>query len=134
MKIGDYVNSAGVEGLGFAIPATTVKEIVNQIITQGYVSGRPSLGIAGESISSFYQMYYHLPAGLYITQVLDGSSAEAVGLQAGDVLISIDNTRISGSDTLKTILYSHEVGDTVQAVIYRGGRKYQVELTIDEAR
>lgn len=134
MKIGDYVNSAGVEGLGFAIPTTTVQDIVNQIITQGYVSGRPTLGIAGESLSTFYQMYYHLPAGLYITEVADGSSAEAVGLHPGDVLISIDDVRILSSDTLKTVLYSHEVGDTVQAVIYRKGRQYQVELTIDEAR
>ncbi len=134
MKIGDFVSSAGVEGLGFAIPTTTVQDVVNQIITQGYVSGRPSLGIEAESISSFYQMYYNLPAGLYITEVLDGSSAEAVGLRSGDVLVILENTRVTGMDAVKSILYSHKVGDTVSAVIYRNGRQYQVELTIDEAR
>ncbi|MBQ4600676.1 MAG: trypsin-like peptidase domain-containing protein [Oscillospiraceae bacterium] len=134
MKIGDYVSSAGVEGLGFAIPATTVQEIVNQILAQGYVSGRPTLGITGEGLSTFYQMYYRLPAGLYITQVEENSSAASVGLQPGDVLLSIDETRIQSVDTLKSVLYSHQVGDTVQAVIYRSGRRYQVELTVDEAR
>ena len=58
MKIGTFTDTAGVEGLGFAIPSTQVKEIVDQIITQGYVSGRPTLGIYGETLSSFYQHYY----------------------------------------------------------------------------
>lgn len=96
--------------------------------------GQPFLGIEGESISSFYQMYYHLPAGLYITEVTEGSNAEKVGLRSGDVLISIDNTHIPDNDTLASILNAHQVGDTVQAVIYRGGRQYRVALTIDEAR
>ena len=48
MKIGTFTNQAGVEGLGFAIPSTIVKEIVDQIISQGYVSGRPTLGLRGE--------------------------------------------------------------------------------------
>ncbi len=134
MKIGDYVSSAGVEGLGFAIPSTTVQDIVNQLMRQGYVSGRPSLGLEVERISSFYQMYYRLPAGLYITGIEAGSNAEAVGLQMGDVLVRVDDTRILDTDTLKTILYSHQVGDTVQLVIYRGGRQYQVALTLEEAR
>jgi serine protease Do len=66
MKIGDQMSTAGVEGLGFAIPSSTVKEIVTQLIQQGYVSGRPTLGIWGEGLSSFYQVYFRLPSGLYV--------------------------------------------------------------------
>ena len=65
MKIGAFTDSAGVEGLGFAIPSVTVKDIVDQIIRQGYVSGRPTLGISGETLPSFYQYYYRFPEGLY---------------------------------------------------------------------
>ena len=73
MKIGTFTDKAGVEGLGFAIPSATVKEIVDQLIRQGYVSGRPTLGIEGEMLSTFYQYYYRLPAGLYISRVEEGS-------------------------------------------------------------
>ena len=55
MKIGAFTESAGVEGLGFAIPSATVKDVVEQLISQGYVSGRPTLGITGEALSVFYQ-------------------------------------------------------------------------------
>ena len=83
MKVGVFSNSSGVEGIGFAIPSTTVQEIVNQLINQGYVSGRPSLGIAGASLDKFDQYYFHLPAGLYIETVAEGSPAQQVGIARG---------------------------------------------------
>jgi len=132
MKIGAFTDSAGVEGIGFAIPSATVKDIVDQLITQGYVSGRPTLGIEGEALSSFYQHYYRLPAGLYITQVEPGSDAAAKGIETGDMLLSIDGQRITTMDQLKSILYDREVGETVEVIIYRGGERYQVPLTLGE--
>jgi serine protease Do len=134
MKMGDSMGAGGVEGLGFAIPSNTVRDIVNQLIAQGYVSGRADLGITGESISDFYQFYYRLPKGLYITDVKAGSSAEEIGIEPGDILISIDDTRITGSSSLETLLYNYAPGDTVTAVIYRSGRQYTVTLTVDEAK
>lgn len=133
LKIGDYTSAAGVEGLGFAIPSTTVKEVVDQLVTQGYVSGRPELGITGEEISPLYQHLYYLPEGLFITEVAENSDAAAKGISPGDVLISIDDTRITDMEELKTCLYSHTAGDTVQVVIYRSGKSYQLTLTIGEA-
>lgn len=133
MKVGDYMSSAGVEGLGFAIPSTTVKEIVNQLVRQGYVSGRPSLGITGEEVSSFYQLYYRLPEGLYITEVAGDSDAAQQGIQPGDILLRLGEERISSQDDLNACLYGLEVGDTVEAVVYRSGRQYSVTLTVGEA-
>lgn len=133
MKMGDSMSTAGVEGLGFAIPSNTVTDIVNQLIENGYVSGRPSLGITGEGISSFYQFYYRLPQGLHITNVKKGSSADLVGIQAGDILMSLDGIAITSSDALKTALYAYEPGDAVQAIIYRAGKQYAVTLTVGEA-
>ena len=132
MKIGAFTDSAGVEGIGFAIPSVTVKDIVDQLISQGYVSGRPTLGIEGEALSSFYQHYYRLPAGLYITHVLPGSDAEAKGIESGDMLLSIGGQRIVNMDQLKSILYDHEVGDAVEIIIYRDGERYQATLTLGE--
>ena len=134
MKIGTFTDSAGVEGLGFAIPSATVKDVVDQLIEQGYVSGRPTLGINGEDLSVFYQHYYRMPAGLYITHVQEGSQADRSGILVGDILLALDDNRINGVEDLNSFLYSHQVGDTVTAVIYRGGKQAAVELTLTEAK
>jgi len=133
MKIGDYMSSAGVEGLGFAIPSTTVKEIVDQLVTQGYVSGRPALGLSGTVVSAFYQMYYRLPEGMYITEVEPDSSAAAAGLRVGDILLQVNDTRIYDPEDLTALLYSCNVGDTLDVIIYRSGRQYSAAITVDEA-
>ncbi len=132
MKIGAFTDDAGVEGLGFAIPSVTVKEIVDQLIAQGYVSGRPTLGIEGDSLASFYQHYYRMPAGVYITYVDPASDAYAKGLQDGDILLQVNGTRVTSMEELKAIILECAVGDTVETVIYRSGQQYLVELTLME--
>ena len=134
MKIGAFTDSAGVEGIGFAIPSATVKDIVDQLITQGYVSGRPTLGLEGEALSTFYQHYYRLPAGLYITHVSPGSDAQLKGIENGDLLLSIDNQRITTMEELKALLFDRDVGETVETIIYRAGQQYRVELTLGEQK
>ncbi|MBE6979685.1 MAG: PDZ domain-containing protein [Ruminococcaceae bacterium] len=134
MKMGDFASSSGVEGLGFAIPSTTVKEIADQLIEQGYVSGRPTLGLTGETVSAFYQFYYHLPNGMYISEIDPQSDAARKGLEAGDILISVDDTRISNMDELEALLSNYDVGDTVRIVIYRAGRQYSAQLTLHESK
>lgn len=132
MKIGDYMSTAGVEGLGFAIPSTTVKEVVDQLASQGYVSGRPSLGLEVEAISRFYQSYYGLPTGAYITEVRSGSDAESKGLVPGDILLSLNGAAILDQDDLTEALYSCQVGDILEAVVVRGSKRYTLELTVEE--
>ena len=134
MKIGDYYSAAGVEGIGFAIASATVSHIVNQLLQQGYVSGRPSLGISGESISLVYQMYYRLPNGLHITYVESGSPAEAAGIKTGDILMRVENTAVTSNEELETALYSYSPGDTVKLMIYRNGKQYSVTVTLSEAQ
>ena len=132
MKIGTFTDNAGVEGLGFAIPSAQVKEIVDQIVSQGYVSGRPTLGITGEALSTFYQHYYRMPAGLYITDVESGSDAESKGIQEGDMLLYLGETRITSMEDLKSAIYDCQVGQTLETIIYRRGQQYRVELTLTE--
>ena len=132
MKIGTFTDNAGVEGLGFAIPSTQVKDIVDQIIAQGYVSGRPSLGITGEALSTFYQHYYRMPAGLYITEVEPGSDAAKKGIQEGDMLLYLGETRVTSMEDLKTALYDCEVGQAVEVIVYHKGQQYRMELTLSE--
>ena len=134
LKIANFTSSSSVEGLGFAIPSTTVKEIVDQLISQGYVSGRPTLGLTGDSISTFYQRYYRIPAGLYVTHLEEGGPARAAGIQQGDIILSIAANRIKSMEDLSNLLYSMEVGDSVEVVLYRSGRQYHTQITLAEAK
>ncbi len=134
MKIGAFTDKAGVEGLGFAIPSTTVKEVVDQLISQGYVSGRPTLGIQGDGLSAFYQHYYQMPAGVYITDVARDSDAYAKGIEDGDIILSVNDTRVTNLDELKSAIIGMEVGESVQVIIFRSGKQYQVELVLTEDR
>ena len=132
MKIGDYMSSAGVEGLGFAIPSTTVTDIVSQLIRQGYVSGRPTLGITGETVTTFYQLYYGLPNGLYIAGLESGCNAEKQGLRIGDILLTADGNRIVTQNDLDNVIFAHEVGDVIQVTVYRDGRQGTFNLIVEE--
>ena len=133
MKIGDAMSYAGVEGLGFAIPSATVSEIVNQLIGQGYVSGRPDLGMEGEAVSMMKQIYGRLPSGLQLTQVDEDSDAYAKGIREGDVVTAFNGINISSQEDFETQLFTCQVGDVVTVTVFRDGRLYYVELTVGEA-
>lgn len=132
MKIGAFSDRSGVEGLGFAIPSATVKEIVNQLIRQGYVSGRPWLGVRGESFSSFYQRFYQVPKGLYLTQIESGSPAENAGLAPGDILTRVDGQTVTSMEELNNLLYTHQVGDEVELRLFRSTGAENVTVVLTE--
>ena len=133
MKIGDAMSYAGVEGLGFAIPSTTVSEIVNQLIGQGYVSGRPDLGLEGKAVSMMKQLYGRLPSGMELTAVDQDSDAYAKGIRPDDILLAINGIRINEPSDYEAQLYSFQVGDVVTVIIYRDGQQYELNLTVGEA-
>ena len=136
MKISAFVDQAGVEGIGFAIPSTTVKEVVGQLIAQGYVSGRPSLGITGDTVSQLEQRLYRLPAGVLVQKVEDGSCADQAGIVAGDVIQYADNTMLQSAEELENLLYSRSAGDDLKLTVYRyrTGKQFMVTVTLDEAK
>ena len=134
MKIGDYASESGVEGLGFAIPITSVQTVLEQLANQGYVAGRPDLGITGTAISTFYQFYYRMPAGILITAVDSGSDAEAQGLRRGDILMTLDGKAVTSLDILEEITYASSVGEKLEATIYRDGREYTLTITVGEEK
>ena len=132
MKIGDYASESGVEGLGFAIPITAVQSVLEQLANQGYVAGRPSLGIEGQAISTFYQFYYRMPAGILITAVDPASDASAQGLRRGDILMTLNGVQVVSLDILEEIVYASSVGDQIKATIYRDGAEFALVLTMGE--
>ena len=132
LKIGGFSSDTTVEGIGFAIPSTAVKDVVDQLITKGFVAGRPSIGITGETVSAAYRHFYGLPAGFLVTEVIDGSAAED-HIQPGDILLSFNGSRISGSADLEQALYRCDAGDNVELILYRSRQQITVTLTLGEA-
>ena len=133
VKFGDSLGLAQVEELSLAVPSTTVKGIVDQLLSRGTVGGNPRLGVTVEQVSAFSQIYHRYPAGLYITHVESGTDAAAKGLLPGDILLSMDGVRIARIETLQKLLQDYAVGDRVELVIYRKGQQYQLELTLSAA-
>ena len=131
MKMSSYsATSATVEGLGFAIPITAAKPILDELISQGYVSGRPAIGIQGQTLDLRSQVFFHMPSGVVITAVEPGSDAEAKGLEPDDVIVGFNDTAISSLEDLVAVKNDLDSGDMVTLTIYRGGRYYEVDITL----
>ena len=126
--------SSGVsaEGLGFALPINDVKEIINDLIEHGYVTGKPYLGIQVQDVSSEAQRY-GVSAGAAVLYVADGSCAQEAGLQVNDIIVAIDDTAIDSSSALTAALSSnYKAGDTVTLTVIRNQQQVQLSVTLDE--
>ena len=127
MKMNSYYSA---EGLGFAIPMTHAKPVLDELILQGYVSGRPAIGIRGQTIDLRAQLFYHLPSGVIVTGFIDSADAVQKGLQTDDVIVAFDDVKIASLDDLVAAKDGYEAGDTVRLTIHRGGRYYYVDITL----
>lgn len=125
-------SNASIEGIGFAIPINDVKDMVRSIMENGYVTGKPNVGILMNDVSSDATQRYGIPSGAYVEAVLEGSCAGKAGIQAGDVITAVGDTAVTGSDQLKSIVKNYKAGDSVTFTIYRDGKDQSVTLTLDE--
>ena len=131
MKMSSYSStSATVEGLGFAIPIAAAKPVIDELIAQGYVSGRPAIGIRGQNLDLRAQFFYHMPSGVVVTEILEDSDAAQKGLETDDIIVGLNDVNISSLDDLVSAKNSLTAGDTVTLVIYRGGQYYKVEVVL----
>lgn len=124
-------SEASIEGIGFAIPINDVKDMVTSIIENGYVTGKPNVGILMNDVDSSAQRY-GIPAGAEITAILDGSCAQKAGLQVGDIITAVDDSAVSGTTQLKSAVKNYKAGDTVTFTVYRDGASQTVQVTLDE--
>lgn len=114
------------------IPSTTLKSILDQLLTQGYVSGRPTLGITVEAVSRFDQFYFRIPSGMYVMEVEAPGPSEEQLLEPGDILISLNGIALVTQNQLDAMIHSCQVGDTLEALVYRDGRQLTLTLTVLE--
>ncbi len=113
---------------GYALPSTTMLQVAQQILEHGCVAGRPTLGIRTQAISKVYQQYWNLPGGLRLLEVSE--SAQAQGLQEGDILLSLEGRRLMENADLYEVLFTQEIGQTITAVLFRDGETITLQLII----
>jgi len=124
--------TSGAEGLNFAIPIDEVQDVVDDLMTYGYVSFRVVLGIQMVQIDDDRTaMSYRVDdLGVYILSVVENSNAEHAGLRSGDRLISIDGDKIDTAAQVQEIIGSHVVGDVIHVVVDRGGEEVELDVTL----
>ena len=127
-------SGSDVEGLGFAIPVNTVKEVADSLIENGYVEGRPAAGVTIIDLTSASEaMKYGVDVtGVYIKEVT-GENAKKAGLKAGDLVYKIDGEKVTSSDMLIRQIQKHEVGDKVTFTIVRNDEMQEIEVVLQDS-
>lgn len=126
------IASTDYEGMGFAVPSATVKEIVDELIKNGVVTNRPVLGV-NVALSSQSQVYSiivkvnNLPTGsVIIDTIMDGSDLKNKGVKAGDMIIKVNGKNMETQDVLLDAIEESKVGDTITLTICRVDSEYNI--------
>ena len=127
-------SSSDAEGLGFAIPINDAIKVAQDLLENGYVTGRPYMGITYLAVTDA-QTAAQLGVnayGIYVVDVVSGGPADKAGLKAGDRIVSIDNTEVAQKTDLGTLMQEHSAGDTLSIIVARDGQMQTVSLTLGE--
>lgn len=125
-------NEASIEGICFAIPIDDVSDMIQDIITHGYVTGKPYVGVTLQTVNAQAAARYGRRGGAYVQSVVPGAAADKAGLEVGDIITAVDDEEVDGSAAFIAIKDKHKAGDTVTLTIDREAKKLTLTLTFDE--
>ena len=122
------------EGLGFAIPINDAMKVAQDLLENGYVTGRPYMGITYLAVTDAQtaQQLGVNAYGIYVADVVKGGPADQAGLKVGDRIVSIDGTEVAQKTDLGTIIQNHSAGDTLSITVARDGQMQTISLTLGE--
>jgi S1-C subfamily serine protease len=143
------IRGGGNIGIGFAIPANTIRRVANELIKEGRVL-RPWFGIEGYALNEDLASGLSLPvkSGILVARVYRGSSADGGGIRGadqivvlynqrflvgGDIIAEVDGKPVDDMDELRLALESKRAGDAVKLTLYRGRSKIQKSITLVES-
>lgn len=121
----------GVEGVGFAIPIDSTKDIYEQLIQYNKVK-RPYLGIGGIEVDATTAERNNLVEGIYVKTLENFSAAEKAGIKVGDVIIKADGQDIKTMDELNEIKNAKKIGDEITLTVWRDGDTQDIKVTLQE--
>lgn len=113
------ISSSVYEGMGFAIPSETIKEITDDIIQKGYVENRVRIGITGFPVNSYTSTMYEVPQGIVIAEISKDGSLANTNAKEGDIITEFDGTKITNFSQIYSLLEKHKPGDKVKITLYR---------------
>lgn len=119
-----------IEGIGFAIPTDTMRRIVNSILENGEVRGRPSIGITVGAITPEAREEYDLPEGLYVSDVQEKSDAAKQGIKVGDIITEVNYQPVTDTQQVNDIKNSLLIGDIMMFKVWRDGETFEVEVML----
>lgn len=121
------------EGMGFAIPSQTVKNIVDTLVKNGYVEGRVKIGISGIAVTSEQASNYNIPQGIYVQSIVSGGPCDGTSLEEGDIITEVDGETITSFADVYAILETHKPGDKIKVKYYSSSSgNGEVEITLQE--
>jgi serine protease Do len=121
------------DGFGFALSMHEAKGIIDELLKNGFVAGRPSSGLTVSELPAAYAAYYEYPTCLYIAAVQENSTAAEAGLQRGDLILSANGTEIVGVSELYAVINGLKAGDWLTLEICRNGEIGEVSFQLMEA-
>ena len=125
------VSGDGVEGVGFAIPINSTKDITDDLIEYNKVR-RPYLGIGGIELDEETAKANNLTVGIYVKTLEDFSAAERAGVKVGDVIVKAEGQDVETMDELNAIKNAKEIGDEMTLTVWRDGKIQDITVTLQE--
>ena len=124
---------SSIEGIGFAIPSSTIAAVADSLMQYGEVRGRTAIGVTVGAIPENVTSHYDLPTGLYVSAVEEKSDAAAKGIQQGDIITAVNGNPASATSDILTVKNTLSVGDTITFTIWRDGETFDVDvILVDE--
>src|SRR5579864_3812971 len=128
-----FTQSAGYQGIGFAMPSNTVVEVYNDLVSPSHKVTRGSIGISFHSgLSSAINRVYGFKNGVLVQQVQPGGPADKAGMKPGDIITTLDGRQIKDGDDLVNEIASRRPGSTIRLGYMRDGKQQDATVTIGD--
>jgi serine protease Do len=122
------------EGIGFAIPINDVKNIIEELINNGYVSGRPVMGVVVVDVDESTAQQYDWPVGVYVREVTVGGPAEKAGVLMRDIITEINGQPITSTQSVIDIRDHLVIGEVMTLTVFRDGETLSLTLVLEEGK
>lgn len=122
------------EGIGFAIPVNDIKSVIEDLVNNGYVKGRPIIGVSVITVDAGTAEIYGWPTGAYVREIIEDGAADLAGIEVGDIIIEIEGEKIDSAEAVSEIRNDHQVGDEIKVVIFRDGETIEKTIVLQEAK
>ncbi len=126
------ISSNTLEGLGFAIPIDEAKPIIEELVKNGYVTGRPVIGIGGRAVTKEDARAYNMKVGVYVLSLTPNGPAYMSGIKIGDIIVECEGEPIETVDDINEIKNKKSAGDEIKVKIYRQGQYHNITIILGE--